>query len=393
MAAGKTRSAAPAAEAGEDKKSPLYLLFGADEYLVSGYSRKLVEKLCPPADQAFGLETIEARVDNAAEAVAAIRRCIEGVQTVGFLGGGKVVWLRDANFFGTGQPSEAQDTKAAVEQLVELIRGGIPPGQVLVVSASKVDKRSAFYKACQAAGKLMEYDLPEKGYQVEQHAREMATAAFRRAELRCGEDVMEEFIGRTGADTRQIVQEANKLAVYLGDRKDVRVEDVRDIVSPAREAVVWDLAEAVGNRDLPGALEKLKQLSFQGENAVGLIIGLEGLFRELVVFRECMDRKWLRVRHEGNRVFTDWSKSPEAEELLSAMPKDPRAMHWFRASKIAAQAGKFTLREAARCQQLVLETHEKMFSSSLPAAMLMEFLVLKLLGEDDGKRRTSNVEH
>ena len=393
MAAGKSRTGTKqgkpqaAASSGSDGGAAVHLVFGTDEYLVSENSRALVNRLCPAADQAFGLEVIEARVDNAAEAVTAVRRCIEGVQTLGFLGGRKVVWLKDSNFFGTSQASEAQDTKTAVGQLAELVRAGLPQGQVLVISAGKVDKRSAFFKACQSSGSVQEYGLPDKGYQVEEHTRETAMAAFRKAGLSARDDVIEEFTERTGADSRQIVQEVEKLATYLGERRDVRVDDVRAVVCSTREAGVFDLAEAVGNRDIAAALDTLRQLLYQGENAVGLIIGLESLFRELIVFRECLDRKWLRLRREGYRVSTDWSTSEEADVVLGALPKDPRSMHWFRASKLASQAANYTKSELARMQAVVLKTHETMFSSSLPPGMLMEFLVLKLLGKEEQQSR------
>ena len=40
----------------------------------------------------------------------------------------------------------------------------------------------------------------------------------------------------------------------------------------------------VGNRDLPGTFEVLRQLLFQGENEVGLIISLENRFRDLLLY-------------------------------------------------------------------------------------------------------------
>ena len=66
----------------------------------------------------------------------------------------------------------------------------------------------------------------------------MASDAFRKAGLNIGPDALGEFLEKTGTDTRQIVQEVEKLSVYLGDRKNVQVADVHAIVSPSREAVM-----------------------------------------------------------------------------------------------------------------------------------------------------------
>jgi DNA polymerase III subunit delta len=45
-------------------------------------------------------EIIEATVSNSGEALAAIAKLREALQTLPFFGSGKVVWLRDCNFLG-----------------------------------------------------------------------------------------------------------------------------------------------------------------------------------------------------------------------------------------------------------------------------------------------------
>jgi DNA polymerase-3 subunit delta len=358
----------------------VHLVYGEDEYLVSTNAKELVDRLCPKADQAFGLEIVEARVDLVADAISAIGRCLDGLRTLGFLGGRKVVWLRDATFLGSGVIGESADVKTRLDDLVKLIKAGLPQGQTLVVSALKVDGRSAFFKACQSAGNVMKFELPDKSYQLEQQARGTAGDAFRKIGLNMGPDALEKFLDKTGTDTRQIVQEVEKLFVYLGDRKSVQVVDVQAIVSPSREAISWDMADAVGNRDLPGALKVLRQLLFQGENEVGLIISLENRFRDLLMYREALDRKWLSVTGQEPWLKVEWRQSPEIEALASALAKDPRQTNPYRAGKLVAQARKYSRQELARCQALTLSAHETIVSATSVKELMLEFLVIKLLG-------------
>ena len=367
-------------------ESAVHLVFGEDEYLVSTNAKELVDRLCPKADQAFGLEIIEARVDLVADAIAAIGRCLDGLRTLGFLGGRKVVWLRDATFLGAGVIGESADVKTRLDDLVKLIKAGLPQGQVLVVSALKVDGRSAFFKACQSAGNVVKFDLPDKSYQLEQLARGTAGDAFRKIGLNIGPDALEEFLDKTGTDTRQIVQEVEKLSVYLGDRKSVQVADVHAIVSPSREAISWDLADAVGNRDLAGTLKVLRQLLFQGENEVGLIISLENRFRDLLMYREAMDRKWLSVTGEEPWLKVEWRQSPEVDAFASSLVKDPRTVNIYRAGKLVAQAKRYSRQELIRCQALTLSAHETIVSSTSAKELMLEFLLIKLLGSVPPRR-------
>jgi DNA polymerase-3 subunit delta len=368
-------------------KGRLHLICGSDEYLVAAKARELVDRLCPPENQAFGLEIIDGQLDVPGELAAAIRRCLEAVRTPGFLGGEKVVWLKGLRAFEVRESSELAD---AMEVLTELVRGGVPSGQVLVMTARKVDGRSAFYKACQAAGSVEVFDVPDKSWAEQQYAEQAAIAAFDRLGICMDEAALAEFLARVGADTWQISQEAEKLAVFLGARKNATAEDVRAITSATREAAVWDLAEAVGERDLPRALAALEQLLFQGENEVGIITLLESRLRDLGIFRWCMDKGWLNLRQSGGRTFANWASGGEVDATLCALPKDPRAGNPFYVAKLAAQASRFSADELLAAEQLILETHQRLFNSALPAQTVLEVMLIRLLGapsETDARGR------
>jgi DNA polymerase-3 subunit delta len=303
-----------------------------------------------------------------------------GVRTRGFLGGGKVVWLRDANFLGTTEPGGTELAIEAVGRLTELIKSGLPEGQVLVISALKVDGRSSFYKACQADGEMHPFKTPEKAGELEQKARASAEQALGAEGLTADGDVVEAFLAKTGTDTRQIVQEAAKLATYLGDRRRATADDVEGVVSPSREALGWDLADAVGRRDLPLALRALRQLLFQGESAVGLVVTLEYRMRELLLYRECLDRRWLVLSVRGAWKEASWRDAPESEAFFSALPRDPRKVHPYRCRLLAEQAALHTAEELGAALKQTIAAHESLVSESAPDRLTLEFLLLKLLG-------------
>ena len=60
-------TAKPKNETGGADKA-VHLVYGEDEYLVSTNAKELVDRLCPKADQAFGLEIVDARVGLVDEA-------------------------------------------------------------------------------------------------------------------------------------------------------------------------------------------------------------------------------------------------------------------------------------------------------------------------------------
>ncbi|MCU0858792.1 MAG: hypothetical protein MUC65_10375, partial [Pontiellaceae bacterium] len=157
------------------------LIHGTDEYLVSHNARKRVDAFCPPQEQTLGLETINGEVRSVEDAVAALKTCIGALRTVGLFGGQKTVWFRDVSIFKDAVISKNSIVKELLGILSEEIKKGLPDSQNLIVSAPGVDRRSVFYKVCEAAGAVEAYDLPEQEYKKKPIIRERAEKLFAEA--------------------------------------------------------------------------------------------------------------------------------------------------------------------------------------------------------------------
>ena len=165
------------------------------------------------------------------------------------------------------------------------------------------------------------------------------------------------------------------MVLFKGDDKTIILDDVQIITSVSGEAVAWDFTDAIAERKLGEAIRIFRQLLFQKQTAIGLIIQIESLFQNLLRFKEYMEAGWVRMN--GNRI--QWSSNPEIDDYFSEMSDDPRKMHWFRAGKFADQAAPYTVRRLAASKQLVVDTHERMLSEgSIPHELMLETLLAKL---------------
>mgnify|MGYP005997917813 CR=1 FL=1 len=100
----------------------IYVVTGSDEGRVAEEAAALFEELKPPGSDEFANEIIEAVADNAENAFQKLSQAVEALQTIGFFGGDKVVWLKSANFLGTDRTSEAERTLAGAENLLETLQ-------------------------------------------------------------------------------------------------------------------------------------------------------------------------------------------------------------------------------------------------------------------------------
>ncbi len=353
----------------------IQIYFGNDEYLVGLNARKKVDQFCPAAEQALSLETIDGSAAKIDEAIAAIDQCLAAFRTVGLFGGKKVVWFRDVSLFKNAVIMKNVKVKQLLSELASDLKAGLAADQFLVISAPGIDKRSAFYKALKSVGDISEYDIPERDYEARPLALKRAISLFKREGYSIDSATADSFIEKTGFETRQIMNEVEKMVLFKGDDKTIGLPDVQLITSTSGEAITWDFTDAVAERNLGEAIRIFRQLLFQKQSAIGLLIQIENMFQNMLRFREYIDAGWLRLN--GNRI--QWGNDAEIDDYFAEMSEDPRKMHWFRASKIAGQASSYTVRALAARKRLVVDTHEQMISGgSIPHDLIFETLLAKL---------------
>lgn len=355
-----------------------YLFVGDDEYPLSTAARELVNQFVPAAEQAFGLEIIEGRSDSEDEAVAIIKRCHEALVTPGFLMvRGKLVWWRSVTFLGDVRLAANEAVKAEMKELTDALEAGRAGDATLLMTAPKMDKRSALYKLFASRFEIREFLLPEKAYQVEQMAREKIPKALRDKGITADAEALELMLARVGADSRLIEMEAEKLSLFLGERRRATREDVQAVVSSTPTSAMWDLQDAVGERKLAEALELVAEFLAGKENPIGIVISLMNRVRDLMLYREGLDQGWLRIR--GRQA--EWGGMPEdAETLLTTVLKrDPRVIHPFVVGKMAGQAQLYTSAELRRNQRLLMEAHEDLVSSRVSGQTVLELALIRMM--------------
>jgi len=360
--------------------SELYLVSGENEYQVDIKAREIAEGMVAPEDRAFGLDIIDGAADNADGAVSALRRCLESIQTLGFLGGRKVVWLKNVNFLHEGRTGNSDAVKGSLADIIDVVKKGSDRDPVLIISAGKADKRKAFYKACESLGKVSEFGKSNQR-EMEKEASAVVSSACSRMKMRMDTRTQNAFVAKVGTDERQILSEMEKMRVYLGDRDTVEMKDIDAVTSASRENIVWDLTGAVRGRDLGRAVAVLRRLLFQKENSIGILMMIQQEVRNLILFKEAVKRRWISIRQSGKWTSCDWRDLPPAIEktLSEGFAQDPRKMHPYRISLFVKDAGNFAMTELESALNYIRDAHIKLVSSSMPDGIVLELLLVKML--------------
>ena len=375
MPKAKTKTAAPA---------KIYAVVGSDEVEVKHTAAGLAEKLKSADAGEFGLETIDGAADNADQAAARIGSTIEALRTLPFFGGEKLVWLKNANFLGDDQKARSATVQAALEELSETIDAGFGSDTTFLLSAIDVDKRRSFYKSLAKRAELQVFDKLDSsrgGWEAE--ATEMVQTRAKKRKLQFDDDALELFVLLTGGDTREIENELEKIEIYLGKERAVNVDLVRELVPLTREGVIFDLSNALAERDLERALELVRQLLDQGESAIGiLLVAILPTVRNLLLAKDLMERHPIPRPHVPFPFISAVNRLP-ADATAHLPRKKDGSINAYTLGIAAQNAHRFTTEQLIAGMQACLAANLQLVTTQLDHELILTEVVVKLLGGPD----------
>jgi DNA polymerase-3 subunit delta len=367
-------------KAASSSTSQHHAILGTDEGRVKEVALRLVQQLAPASAGDFGVEIIEGQADNAEHAGRICGDVCMALQTLPFFGGGKVVWLKGANFLGDTQTGRAQDAVEGFERILDVLESGLPPDIRLVLSATAIDKRRTAYKRLSKLATIDVHDKPDTSKtgweaavlsQIQGRVRELG--------LVFESGALELLVQLCGDDTRQLANELEKIDLYLGERRRCGLATVRGLVSMSRAGVLWEIGNAIGARDLPRALDLLSTLLYQGESAIGLLLAaIVPKVRNLLIVKDLISKNQVNTTN-----YDAFSRSLEAlpSHLTAHLPrkKDGTGFNIYPLFLSVAEARKFTLDELHDGLTACLEANEKLVTTQLDEKVVLERLLVGLL--------------
>lgn len=376
----------------------IWAFIGTDDLKVKEAAQLLSRKLVSADNVDFGLEVIEGAADNLDHALRLIRRTLEDLQTVPFFGGDKVVWLKGATFLADTVVGRSEQTLKALDELGNLLTAGLPADIKFILTAVDVDKRRSFYNTLKKVAQLEVYDVVDTsrpGWEelvmqlVEERAKEWA--------MEFEAEALMLFVMLAGEHTRQIDNELEKLDLYVGKRP-ITPNDVRQVVAQTRQGIVWDLGNALGERDLLRALNTLRQLLEQGENAIGILLAaIVPRVRSLSQARELADNYGVKLSsYAGGGAYNQYVRLLERlpEEIVATLPKkkDGSGLNVFPMFLAAKEMGKYTSAELRAALAECLNANRRLVTSGLDPDVVMNQLLIRILTRP-ARRATAKPTH
>ncbi|MDE1154127.1 MAG: DNA polymerase III subunit delta [Acidobacteriaceae bacterium] len=352
------------AEVQGDARRPGYVLLGDEAYLQQRARRGVLTSLLPPEMREFSLHDLDL-------AETTIFDALDLAQTPSLMAPFQVLFLRNVKtLYGRGQK---KDEFAALDAYFRHAN----PAALLIFVADHLslpqDLRRMDMTDKERAEKIRETLGDACGVvELQRVSEEDAMAWIERTGeskgVRFLHDAAHELVDSLGAEMLAIESEVEKLVLYASayGKQEVAVADVEEMVSAAKQRSLYELTDAISQKDAPRALALLHGLlnaSEGGEDAaIGHVFTLAKTYRQMLVLNENRvtdQRAMWQVLWPGFRVAP------------------------FAADQLIAQARRYRDRgELRRGLRWIAKADVELRSSPPDKRLVLERLVLRLVGRE-----------
>jgi DNA polymerase III subunit delta len=271
------------------------LFIGPELYQLGACRRALLEKVLPP-ERENGLS----RHDMETTTLAAI---LDDARSLSLFAPQRVIWVSGAEAALPRGRSASQEDSAASADLAEYVRNPTP-GTVLVFVSSRYDFEGEERAKIERVQKFFSCipDVVEFRPYTEESARHLAQNLAADAGLQLGLSELGLLVDSLASDASRIVNEIEKLRLYVGANRKVTADDILQLVPNAQATTIFALVAALGRGDRKRSLSHLDTLLREGEYLPLALTFLATQFRLAMVAHEAGLRTAQQIQSHFTRL-------------------------------------------------------------------------------------------
>lgn len=338
-----------------------YAVLGDDEYLVRQKAKEIFDKLSSDFPDDLSREQIDGRADRVEDVERILNEARTTGQTMSLFGGGKLIWINEANFINQTRVGAAQGSKDALDSLKPFFES---LGETkLILSACPVHRGHGFVKWLQKNSNFFDVAKNEK---EDVAFRRLAQETADSNGVSFANGALEFLAGKIGAHPRLGVEEIKKLASFLGeDGAKITEELIMELVPDFGEGDFFEATEAFFSGNLQWALDAIDRHFFHAKDARPLLSNLQNRNRLLIQLRVLVDGGELdpnsrlskdHIERIGQKYAHHFSDSGNKTNL-NVFSQNP----WF-LGRVLPLTKKFNTRKLIDLQSDLISAFEKLMA-------------------------------
>jgi len=299
---------------------------------------------------------------------------------------GDLSWASELLATATLPKKKAGSTDIAA-QYVDALKRGLPPDNVLLLTAEAVDKRKQLFTYIKKEGVVVDCSVAAGGSAAAQKGqknvlREMVLKSLAGFQKKIAPQALELLFERVGFHPVAVIMETEKLALFAGERTTITVEDLNAMVGRTREDALYELTDAFGKKQTARTLVLLNRLQDQGMHGLAILATMRNYLRKMLIFRSLQfgtEPSWkpgMNAGHFQNVYLPALKERGEWSDMLKGHP--------YALFMSFSKAQEFSCTVLKNWLALLLQAEFRLKGAPLPPELVLEELFLTLL---KGKRQ------
>lgn len=239
----------------------IYLFTGEEIYLRSQYKKKLQDALISP-DDTVNINVYQGKGID-------VRELIDQAETMPFFSERRLLVVEDSGFFKNASPELADYLER------------VPDTTYFLFVENEVDKRGKLYKTVKKNGSIVEFSK-----QTEDTLMRWILGILKKEQKNITRSTMELFLEKTGTDMNQISMELEKLLSYTIGKEIITSEDVEAICSSQTVNQIFEMINAMAQKDQKKALDLYYDLLALKEAPMRILYLIARQFNQIMLISE-----------------------------------------------------------------------------------------------------------
>jgi len=268
---------------------PVFLVFG-EGYLVRQAFVKILDFLVHPKRRELEYEAVEGEQ-------AFLPAVIERMSTYSMMQEKLVVAVKDVPLFPPPNTRQPPGYSAGdVEELEKALGRGFPEHHFLIMTTSRADRRKALFRRIQSTGLVVDCSVPSGSRMADKKQqsavlRTTMEQVLSRHQKGIDGQGFNLLVERTGFDPAAFADNLEKLVAYTGKRQRITSRDVDFLVTRSKQDAVFELTNAVADKNSQKAFFYLKSLSDAGFHPLQIAAALINQMRKLLVVKAFVEKE------------------------------------------------------------------------------------------------------
>ncbi|HBT20327.1 MAG TPA: DNA polymerase III subunit delta [Peptococcaceae bacterium] len=319
---------------------PVYLFCGGEKFFLTEAVIRLKGALLSEKESQWNYVELDAeKIDD--------KDLFSELIAVPFFGEKRILIIKNSQKYFGSESKASKKEGEVIEEYFDRINSSCT---VVFIMDGKVDKRKKIYGKLLEKGAVVEF-LPLKGKNLTKWIGDQFNAYGKKIEK-----TAREYLAAGFDDLELLKTEIQKIVLFCGEESSmVTLEQVKEAVSRTQSVNIFDIIDAVGNRNSSLAVELVREMLAAGESPVFILY---------------MISKHLRTIFRVKSLLQDGYSEKQIVAKLQ--------LHPYAFRKIMEQSKNFSMEDLKKILRLLLKIDLMLKTSSVNSKLLLEMGVVEL---------------